>query len=154
LVLLNLQSIHFFLNIPTSVEDPNLESGAFLTPWSGMGKNRIRIRDEQPGSYFWDFRNPFFGLKYLNYLMQIRDPGSGMGKIRVRDPGWKTFGSGIRDKHPWSATLIPSTVGKECCSCRVRYQREGLTGLEEELRMELIRISQRNLGRDNRMVGN
>jgi hypothetical protein len=36
----------------------------------------------------------------------------------------------------------------------VRYQREGLTGLEEELRMELTRISQRNLGRDNRMVGN
>jgi hypothetical protein len=86
--------------------------------------------------------------------MQIRDPESGMGKIRVRDPGWKTFGSGIRDKHPGSATLIPTTVGKECCSCRVRYQREGLTGLEEELRMELTRISQRNLGRDNRMVGN
>ena len=37
--------------------------------------------------------------------------------------------------------------------CRVRYQRDGLTGLEEELRMELLRISERNLGRDNRMVG-
>jgi hypothetical protein len=90
--------------------------------------------------------------------------GSGIrdGKIRIRDPRWKNsdpgsemekFGSGIRDKHPGSATLIPNTVGKECCSCRVRYQCEGLTGLEEELRMELTRISQRNLGRDNRMVG-
>jgi hypothetical protein len=23
------------------------------------------------------------------------------------DPGWKIFGSGIRDKHPGSATLLP-----------------------------------------------
>jgi hypothetical protein len=34
-----------------------------------------------------------FGLKYLNSLM------------RIRDPGWKKFGSGIRDKHPGFATL-------------------------------------------------
>ncbi len=32
--------------------------------------------------------------------MGIRD-----GEIRIRDPGWKKFGSGIRDKHPGSATL-------------------------------------------------
>jgi hypothetical protein len=63
-----------------------------------------------------------FGLKYLNSLMRIRDPGwqksdpgSGMAKIgsgirdgknRIRDPGWQKsdpgsglekFGSGIRD---------------------------------------------------------
>jgi hypothetical protein len=36
-------------------------SGAFLTPGSGMGKKiRIRIRDEQPGSYFRELRNNFF----------------------------------------------------------------------------------------------
>ncbi len=40
----------------------------------------------------------FWGLKYLNSL------------IRLRDPGWRQFGSGmensrIRDKHPGSATL-------------------------------------------------
>jgi hypothetical protein len=33
-----------------------------------------------------------------------------MEKLRIRDgknsdPGWKKFGSGIRDKHPGSATL-------------------------------------------------
>ncbi len=44
-------------------------------------------------------RNYFLGLKYLNSLM------------RIRDPGWKIFGSGmekirIRDKHPSSATLV------------------------------------------------
>jgi hypothetical protein len=52
----------------------------------------------QPRSYFRELRNHFFGLKYLNYLM------------RIRDTGWKKYGSGmekirIRDKHPGSATL-------------------------------------------------
>jgi hypothetical protein len=42
--------------------------------------------------------------------MRIRDPGwrqfgSGMETVRIRDPGWKKVGSGIRDKHPGSATL-------------------------------------------------
>jgi hypothetical protein len=83
----------------SSVADPDPGSGAFLTPGSGMVKNiRIRIRDEQPGSYFRELRNHFFGLKYINSLMQIRDgknsdPGSRMEKIR------------IRDNHPRSATL-------------------------------------------------
>jgi hypothetical protein len=53
-------------------------------------------RDEQPGSYFLELRNHFFvflGLKYLNSLM------------RIRDPGWRQVGSGmeksrIRGKHP------------------------------------------------------
>ncbi len=37
--------------------------------------------------------------------MRIRDPGSGMETVRIRDPGWKKVGSEIRDKHPGSATL-------------------------------------------------
>ncbi len=28
------------------------------------------------------------------------------GKIWIRDPEWKNFGSEIRDKHPGSATLV------------------------------------------------
>jgi hypothetical protein len=28
------------------------------------------------------------------------DPGSGMEKIRIRDPGWKKFGSGINNQDP------------------------------------------------------
>jgi hypothetical protein len=73
-----------------------------------MGKkNRIRIRDEQPGSYFGELRNQFFGLKFFKLF--DADPGwkkfgSRMENIRIRDPGWKKFG-GIRDKHPGSATL-------------------------------------------------
>jgi hypothetical protein len=43
------------------------------------------------------------GLKYLNFLM------------RIRDPGWKLFESRmgksrIRDKHPGSATLLPIII--------------------------------------------
>jgi hypothetical protein len=38
-----------------------------------MGKNRLGIRDEQPGSYFRELRKQFFGLKNLNYLMRILD---------------------------------------------------------------------------------
>jgi hypothetical protein len=67
---------------------------------SGSGSG---IRDEQPGSYFLELRNHFFGLKYLNSLMRIRDPGgknsdpgSGMEKSRIRD----------REKHPGSATNV------------------------------------------------
>jgi hypothetical protein len=42
--------------------------------------------------------------------MRIRNPGSGMETVRIRDPGWKKVGSGIRDKHPGSETLVsPST---------------------------------------------
>ncbi len=42
-------------------------------------------------------------------------PGSGMENFLIRDgknldPGWKKFGSGIRDKHPGSATLIQSDL--------------------------------------------
>ncbi len=53
-----------------------------------MGKKiRIRIRDEQPGSYFRTLRN------------------NSLGKIKIliffdADPGWKNFGSGINIADP------------------------------------------------------
>ncbi len=31
--------------------------------------------------------------------------------MRIRDPGWKKVGSGIQDKHPRSATLVPAVAG-------------------------------------------
>jgi hypothetical protein len=64
------------------------------------------IRDEQPGSYFLELRNNFFGffgVKLLKFCDE--DPGSGIETVRIRDPEWKKVGSGIRDKHPGSATL-------------------------------------------------
>jgi hypothetical protein len=72
-------------------------SGAFLTPGSG-------IRDEQPESYFLELRNHFFGLKYLNSLMRIRDGDSS-------DAGFGMEKSLILDKHPGSETLPKSSVG-------------------------------------------
>ncbi len=34
--------------------------------------------------------------------------------MRIRDPGWKKVGSGIRDKHPGSATLLSSSSFLYC----------------------------------------
>ncbi len=42
------------------------------------------IRDEQPGLYFRELRNLFLGVKLLKFFDV--DPGSGVEKIRIRDP--------------------------------------------------------------------
>ncbi len=91
-----------------SVADPDPGLGAFLTPGSGIRDGRksasgYRIRDEQPGSYFLELRNhflAFFGLKYLNSLMRIRDPRSGMETVRIRDGKKSDPGSGINIPDP------------------------------------------------------
>jgi hypothetical protein len=44
------------------------------------------IRDEQPGSYFLELRNNFFGFFGVKIL-----------KFFDADPGLRQFGSGIRD---------------------------------------------------------
>jgi hypothetical protein len=56
------------------------------------------IRDEQPGSYFPELRNHFFGVKILKFFDAY--PGSGMETVRIRDPGWKKVGSGINISDP------------------------------------------------------
>jgi hypothetical protein len=70
----------------------------FITVLRIQNGQKIRIRDSDPGLttriILRELKKPFFGLNYLNSLM------------RIRDPGWKKFGSVIRDKHPGSATLI------------------------------------------------
>jgi hypothetical protein len=74
-----------------SVADPDPGSGAFLTSGSGRGRKSASgsgIRDEQPGSYFPELRNNFFGffeVKILNFFDV--DPGSGMKTVQIRDPG-------------------------------------------------------------------
>jgi hypothetical protein len=62
---------------------------------SGFG---IRIRDEQPGSYFRELKNSIFWVKILEFFNA--------------DPVWKKLGSGIGDKHPGSATLLLLVVVK------------------------------------------
>jgi hypothetical protein len=74
-----------------------------LTPGSGIRDGRKSasgsgIRDEQPGSYFLELRNHFFasfGVKILKFFDEDPSPGSGMEKVRIRDPGWEK--SRIRD---------------------------------------------------------
>jgi hypothetical protein len=70
-----------------------------------MGKNQ----DPDPGSES-GMNNPdhisaslenFFWVKILKFFNA--DPGSEMENL---DPGWKQFGSGTRDEHPGSATLL------------------------------------------------
>jgi hypothetical protein len=47
-------------------------------------------------SYFLELRNPSFWVKILKFF--DADPGSGMEKIRIRDPGWKKVGSGMQGR--------------------------------------------------------
>jgi hypothetical protein len=60
----------------------------FLTPGSGMGK--------KSGSGFGSgMNNPDHACESLETIFWVK----------IRDPGWKKFGSGIRDKHTGSGTL-------------------------------------------------
>jgi hypothetical protein len=92
--------------IKSSVVDPDPGSGIGCLFDPGirdgiMSASESGIRDEQPRSHFLEFRNHFllfWGLKYLNFLMMIRDPG------------WRQYASGIRDgkkSDPGSGINIP-----------------------------------------------
>jgi hypothetical protein len=74
-------------------------------PWlrdpGWVKKIKIRIQDENPGSYFRELRNNFFGLKYFfKFFDADADPGSG----NLFDPG-----SGINIPDPQ-----PRGVGSLC----------------------------------------
>jgi hypothetical protein len=56
-----------------------------LDPVSGTGMNNPDHISESLKTIFW--------VKILKFF--VVDPGSWMGKIRIRDPGWKKVGSGI-----------------------------------------------------------
>jgi hypothetical protein len=78
--------------------DPWIRDGRKSASGSGMNN---------PDHIFLELRNhffAFFGVKILKFFDE--DPGSGMKTVRIRYPGWKKVGSGIRDKHPGSATLV------------------------------------------------
>jgi hypothetical protein len=74
-----------------------------------------------PDHIFLELRNhffAFFGVEILKFYDE--DPGSGMETVRIRDPGWKKVGSGIRDVYPGSATLDPSwELQSMACFCMV-----------------------------------
>jgi hypothetical protein len=66
-------------------------------------ETKIRIWDEQPGSYFRELRKIFGRFKYLNSLMQIGIEKFGSG---IRD-GKKKIGSGIRDRNTGRNSIYP-----------------------------------------------
>jgi hypothetical protein len=69
-----------------------------------------------------------------------------MGKIRIRDLGWKKIVYGIRDRHPGSRTLVPASVAKlghlrilvqrwlcrKIASKKIQTHHPGSVGLAEE----------------------
>jgi hypothetical protein len=87
-----------FTSPESSIADPNPESGAFLTPGSGMGEksrsgsesgmNILEHISESLETMFW--------VKILKFFDACSDPGSG----NLFDPGWKKFGSEIHIPDP------------------------------------------------------
>ncbi len=102
--------------VPFWPPEPGSVMGRKSASWSG-------IRDEQPGSYFLELRNHFWGLKYLNSLMRIRDQGSGMETVRIRDSGLKKGGSGINIPDPQHCCpkvfgeIFPVFITVLCVAC-------------------------------------
>jgi hypothetical protein len=114
-----------------SVADPDPGSGAFLTPGSGI-RNRFfpdpgsRIPDPGSKPIFWELSDNFLGYKFYNSLKIC--PNSFLqhfktkiicnfvkfvAALKVMTTNFfstlsfvAVFGSGIRDKHPGSATLL------------------------------------------------
>jgi hypothetical protein len=72
--------------------DPGTVSGMGKKSGSGSGMN---IQDYISES----LETIFLGVKILKFFDV--DPGSGMEKIRIRDPGWKNFGSGMEKIWIW-----------------------------------------------------
>ncbi len=109
----------------------NPVSDAFLIPGSGMGNNqdpRSGYGMNNPDNISESLEAIFWGLKYSNSLM------------RIRDPWWKIFVSEIRNekiriRDPGSATLVLTLGGDS--GVREAIQRSGR-------REEGIRVHQRH----------
>jgi hypothetical protein len=100
---------------------------------SGSGSG-IRIRDGNPEQISERLRNHFFWLKYLNSLMQIRDPGSGMKKIRIQDQGSRMKKIWIKDLGTGMEKIWIRDLGSEINipgSAKLDISLPNLLGLKE-----------------------
>jgi hypothetical protein len=100
--------------VGSSVADPKLWSGAFLTPGSGSGMGKKKNQDPDWSGmnipdHIYESLETIFGSKMFEFFDADPDPGSGIFWPWIWDPGWTKFGYLIRDKQPGSAT----TVGRE-----------------------------------------
>ncbi len=96
----------------------------------------------------------YFGSKYLNSFILIRDPG-----WKNSDPGWKKLGSGIWDKHPGSATRVRSFPGPFrsflCVLCLLHCLNTLLFSVDNTVTVarklqEIRKIDEVLVGRDRR----
>ncbi len=85
-------------------------SVAFFTRGSGMGKKSGSESGMQNPDHISERLETIFWVKILKFF----DAAPGWEKIRIRDPGWRKFGSGIQDIHPGSAIPVARTL--ECGS--------------------------------------
>ncbi|XP_048962461.1 asparagine synthetase domain-containing protein 1 isoform X2 [Canis lupus dingo] len=74
-----------------------------------------------------------------------------------RGVGWLVTQDGVRS-YQSAAKVVLTGIGADeqlagYSRHRVRFQTHGMEGLNEEIEMELGRISSRNLGRDDRVIG-
>jgi hypothetical protein len=76
-------------------------------PWIG-----IRIRDEQPGSYFREFK--IFWVKTLKFF--DADPGWKKFVSGIRDSGWKKFHRKASNTNIHLGTRKKSSLKKNCLS--------------------------------------
>jgi hypothetical protein len=88
----------FIPSLLTSVANPDLGSGVFLTPVSGMGIKSGSGSGMNNPDHISECLETIFLVKILKFFEA--DPGSGMEKIRIRDPVWKKYRSGINIQDP------------------------------------------------------
>jgi hypothetical protein len=70
-----------YYGLQCSVADPDPGSGSFLTPGSGKSVSETGMNNPD---HISDSLETIFWVKILKFF--DADPGSGMGKIRIRDP--------------------------------------------------------------------
>ncbi len=93
-----------------SVADPGSGIRCLFDPWI-RDPGWVKSQDPDPGSGMNNPNHISYSLETIFWDKILRfldaDSGSGMEKIRIRDPGWKKVISGIwdREKYPGSVTL-------------------------------------------------
>ncbi len=103
---------NIFSYILVSVADP------------GWGKIiSIRIRDEQPGSYFRELRNQFFGFKCFE-----SDPESGMEKIWIRNTD-----TGVNSHYKCSTVWRTSVLSHRCSVVKLKGLQRGCPAKNRKL---------------------
>jgi hypothetical protein len=95
-----------FFSLSISIVDPGF--GAFLTPWI---RDPGWVKKRGSGMNNPDHISESLETNFLGKIFKLFDGDPGFGirdeKSRIRDPGWKTFGSGI---HPGQTSRIRNTA--------------------------------------------